>query len=190
MALFTEEEQIMSALEQSKTLAEEEALTQALLEHSKALADEEALAQALEDLVIQESKQDSEPSREDILAMICASQEGAAEGNDSLAEPSEEKEERQDLFEDKPVEDTMPSIFHDGNLIIFACPHCGRALSVSKGETNCRQFVCVGKSDGTFANPHASRDECMTLLSRDWFGCGEAFTLPEDGSPPIKRAHG
>ncbi len=169
MALFTEADEITMALEQSK-----------------ALADEEALAQALEDLVIQESEQDYEPSHEDILA----SDEGAAEGNDSRAEPSEEKDERQDLLEDKPVEDTMPPIFHNCDSIFFECPHCGLFKTVAKGETNCRQFVCVGKSDGTFANPHASRDECRTLLDRGWDGCGEAFTLPADGSPPKKRAHG
>lgn len=177
MALLTEADEFAMALEQSKSFAEEQ-----------------ALAKALEDLVIQESEQESEqnsePSLENILAMIHASDEGAADGIYSRAEPSEEKDERQDCLEDKPVEDTMPPIFHNGDSIFFGCPHCGLFKTVAKGETNCRQFVCVGKSDGTFANPHASRDECMTLLSRGWFGCGEAFTLPEDGSPPIKRAHG
>ena len=181
MALFTEEKQITLALEQSK-----------------ALEDEKALAQALEDLVIQESEQDlqdSEPSHDDILAMICAFEGGAAEGND----PSEEKYERQDLFEDKPVEDkpvedTIPSIFRDGNLIFFKCPHpaCDRVLSVHENDTNCRQFVCVGSvENGTFADPHSTQQDCTRLInSGEWTGCGCAFTLPADGSPPQLRTHG
>lgn len=174
-------------------LFEEQQITFAL-KQSEALEDEKALAQALEDLVIQESKQDSEPSHEDVLAMICAFEGGAAEGNDPRAESSEEKDERQDLFEDKPVEDTIPSIFQDGDFIFFTCPHpdCHRVLSVHENDTNCRQFVCVGsKQHGTFANPHATQEECTSLIeSGEWIGCGCAFTLPGDGSPPQLRTHG
>tara|TARA_B100000886_G_scaffold340117_1_gene308000 strand:- start:605 stop:1120 length:516 start_codon:yes stop_codon:yes gene_type:complete len=159
-----------------------------VLKWSKVSADEEALAKALEDIAIQDSKQDI--SIQDILAMIQvvestseASQGGGAEGGGGSYGQDE-------LLAFSHQEDIMPPISYYGDLVIFRCPHCDRALSVAKKETNCRKFVCVGKSDGSFANPHASRDKCMTLLRRGWFGCGEAFTLPADGSPPKKRAHG
>jgi hypothetical protein len=139
----------------------------------------------------------SKEEADELMAAIAISEKAAEEIDNAISKEAAEEKKKETFCQEKydPVGAAGGGesfFFHDGDWIIFTCPKCRRALSVHENDTNCRQFVCVGsKQHGTFANPHATQEECARLIeSGEWIGCGCAFTLPADGSPPHLRTHG
>ena len=143
----------------------------------------------------------SKEEADELMAAIAISEKAAEEIDNAISK--EAAEEKKETFCQEEKYDPVGAagkgglesfFFHSDGVFFFTCPHpdCGRALSVHENDTNCRQFVCVGsKQHGTFANPHATQQECIDLIeSGEWIGCGCAFTLPADGSPPQLRTHG
>ncbi|AYV81826.1 MAG: hypothetical protein Harvfovirus66_7 [Harvfovirus sp.] len=73
----------------------------------------------------------------------------------------------------------------EGNVYIFACPHCEHYIEVEKDEINCAIFRHgVYKDTFTPISPHAPKTECDNLLQLNKiYGCAKPFTLTlrEDG---------
>ena len=61
--------------------------------------------------------------------------------------------------------------------IIVQCPHCGDFISIL--ELNCQIFRhAVFISNGEQINPHASKEECDSLIEqRLVYGCAKPFRL-------------
>ena len=61
--------------------------------------------------------------------------------------------------------------------IIIKCPHCEQLCEIV--ELNCRIFRCgILKSDGKQIHPHAPKQVCDDLKSRNLiFGCGKPFQV-------------
>ena len=61
--------------------------------------------------------------------------------------------------------------------IIVQCPHCGDFISII--ELNCQIFRhAVFISNGEQINPHASKEECDSLIKqRLVYGCAKPFKL-------------
>ena len=70
-------------------------------------------------------------------------------------------------------------LLFDNNTYIFECPHCNDVVIVEKTEINCQIFRHgLMKSNYEQVNPHASKEECEILLSKDLvYGCCNPFKL-------------
>jgi hypothetical protein len=58
----------------------------------------------------------------------------------------------------------------------FECPHCEVLLQVLQSDIRCTIFRCCVHRDGTFFNPHASKQQCEAAVqSGNYLGCGRPF---------------
>ena len=69
--------------------------------------------------------------------------------------------------------------------MLVICPHCTHFVWIE--EVNCRIFrPAVYKDSVEPINPHASEEECNTLLRNDLvFGCAKPFRLNDNNEPEI-----
>jgi hypothetical protein len=86
------------------------------------------------------------------------------------------QEEQCHQLEQKSVESGKVSISIDG-IFLFACPHCGGAVEVSRADLNCRVFRHgTNVISGHPINPHTSEAECEQLrASGQVRGCARPF---------------
>lgn len=64
----------------------------------------------------------------------------------------------------------------------FNCPRCQIQIEVLMSQLNCRIFRCgVYKHNMEPINPHASLEECTSLLEQDViYGCTQPFKILQD----------
>ena len=74
------------------------------------------------------------------------------------------------------VENTVEDI---GDSIFFQCPHCNGSIEVEKTQLNCCIFRHgIYKKNGCPIPPHASKEECDSLVKQDLiYGCAGPYKL-------------
>lgn len=70
--------------------------------------------------------------------------------------------------------------------MIIKCPHCDDFIEII--ELNCKIFRhAVYKNNMIQINPHASKDECDNLRSKDLiYGCARPFKIDDTNKENIK----
>ena len=65
--------------------------------------------------------------------------------------------------------------------MLVICPHCKDYVFIEK--LNCRIFRHACYKNGEPIPPHASKEECETLLEKNMiYGCAKPFQILQDGS--------
>lgn len=71
---------------------------------------------------------------------------------------------------------------------LFLCPHCNITIFVYKSEKNCGIFRCAFHKHNKPINPHASKEECEELKSKELiYGCGKPFIIKDLHVEPCDR---
>ncbi len=65
----------------------------------------------------------------------------------------------------------------ESDIFYFPCPHCDEMIQIPRDEIRCTIFRhAVFKKGMKFVNPHASKKECESWLSKDLvYGCTKPF---------------